>query len=127
MNKVIITGRLTADPEVKQTTNGIAFCEFQVAVDRGYNSKSRERVTDFITVQSWRNTADFVGKFFHKGKSILVVGQMIDDKYTDKEGQKHDVWKVRADEVEFYGNEPKQAEETEKNDGADADAADMPF
>ena len=127
MNKVIITGRLTADPEVKQTTNGIAFCEFQVAVDRGYNNKSRERITDFITVQSWRNTADFVGKFFHKGKSILVVGQMIDDKYTDKEGQKHDVWKVRADEVEFYGNEPKQAEETEKNDETDADTQDLPF
>ena len=126
MNKVIITGRLTADPEVKQTTNGIAFCEFQVAVDRGYNNKSRERITDFITVQSWRNTADFVGKFFHKGKSILVVGQMIDDKYTDKEGQKHDVWKVRADEVEFYGNEPKQ-DKAEENTDTDADTQDLPF
>ena len=114
MNKVIITGRLTADPEVKQTQNGLAVVDFTIACDRGYNKT--ERRTDFVAVQAWRQTAEFIGKYFRKGKPILVIGQLVNDQWTDKEGKKRDQWKVRTDEVEFYGDKQSQQGEDEKTD-----------
>ena len=123
MNKVIITGRLTADPEVKQTQSGLAVVDFTIAVDRGYNKA--ERRTDFVAVQAWRATAEFVGKYFRKGKPILVTGQLINDQWTDKEGKKRDQWKVRTDEVEFYGDKQSQTEE-EGNEKLNPQFTDVP-
>lgn len=101
-NKVILMGRLTADPELRQTTSGIASCRFRVAVDRGYKSKETgERQADFISVIAWRATAEFVSRYFSKGKMIIVEGSLRNDDYTDKNGVKHYSMNVQADNVLF--------------------------
>lgn len=98
MNSIKITGRLVADPELKHTQNGTAVCSFNVAVDRIY---SKEKETDFFTVVCWRQTAEFVSKYFTKGRKILVEGEMQSRKYTDKEGNNRTAWEIKADRVEF--------------------------
>lgn len=103
MNSIIITGRLTADPELKTTPNGNNVTQFTVAVDRAYKSGG-EKQTDFFRVIAWRNTADFVCRYFGKGKPILVQGEMNNRQYTDKDGNKCDWWEIKADKVEFMGD-----------------------
>lgn len=98
MNSIKITGRLVADPELKHTQNDTPVCSFNVAVDRIY---SKEKETDFFTVVAWRQTAEFVAKYFAKGRKILVEGEMQSRKYTDKEGNNRIAWEVKADRVEF--------------------------
>ena len=102
INKVILMGRLTADPELKQTSNGISICRFTVAVNRSYADKQTgERQTDFISVTSWRSTADFVARYFSKGRMIIVEGSLRNNDYTDKNGIKHYSMEVMADNVTF--------------------------
>jgi single-strand DNA-binding protein len=102
INKVILMGRLTADPELRQTTSGIASCRFSVAVDRGYKSKDTgERQADFINVVAWRQTAEFVSRYFSKGKMIIVEGSLRNNNYTDANGTKHYSMEVQADNVTF--------------------------
>ena len=98
MNSIKITGRLVADPELKHTQNDTPVCSFNVAVDRIY---SKEKETDFFTVVCWRQTAEFVAKYFAKGRKILVEGEMQSRKYTDKEGNNRTAWEIKADRVEF--------------------------
>ena len=93
-------GRLTADPELKQTQNGIAYCMITVAVNRP-KIKDKEQETDFISVQAWRNTAEFICKYFSKGKMIIVEGSIRNNNYTDKNGVKHYSMVVQADSVAF--------------------------
>ena len=85
LNSVIIMGRLTADPELRTTTNGLSVTSFTVAVDRNYKSGD-ERQTDFISVVAWRGTADFVTRFFKKGQMIAVQGSLQVRSYEDKNG-----------------------------------------
>ena len=125
MNKIIITGRLTADPDVKVTMNGTSVVDITLAVDRGYIKG--EKQTDFIPVQAWRQTAEFIGRNFSKGKPMLCVGQLINDKWTDKEGKKRDSWKVKADEVEFYGNSATKETEPDEPVEDEIDENDLPF
>ncbi|MGN1482079.1 single-stranded DNA-binding protein [Porcipelethomonas sp.] len=102
LNKVIIMGRLTADPELRQTPSGVSSCRFSVAVDRGYRSKDTgERQTDFIRVIAWRQTAEFVSRYFSKGKMIIVEGSLRNNDYTDANGVKHYGMDVQADNVSF--------------------------
>jgi single-strand DNA-binding protein len=102
INKVILMGRLTADPELRQTTSGISSCRFSVAVDRGYRSKDTgERQTDFIRVTAWRQTAEFVTRYFSKGRMIIVEGSLRNNDYTDANNVKHYVTEVQADNVSF--------------------------
>lgn len=102
LNKVILMGRLTADPELRQTTSGISSCRFSVAVNRNYTSKDTgERQTDFINVVAWRNTAEFVSRYFSKGKMIIVEGSLRNNNYTDQNGVKHYSMDVQADNVSF--------------------------
>lgn len=102
LNKVIIMGRLTADPELRQTTTGISSCRFSVAVDRPYKSKETgERQADFIRVTTWRQTAEFVSRYFSKGKMIIVEGSLRNNDYTDANGVKHYSMEVQADNVSF--------------------------
>lgn len=108
LNKVILHGRLTTDPEFSQTTSGISSCRFTVAVDRGYKSANGEKQTDFISCQAWRQTAEFVSKYFTKGKMIIVDGSLHNNNYTDKNGVKHYTFVVKADNVSF--GESKSAE-----------------
>lgn len=102
INKVILMGRLTADPELAQTQSGISVCRFTVAVNRQYADKQTgERQADFISVTAWRNTAEFVTKYFHKGSMIIVEGSLRNNDYTDKNGVKHYSMVVLADNVAF--------------------------
>lgn len=114
INKVILMGRLTADPELKQTSNGTSICRFTVAVNRPYADKQTgERQADFISVTSWRSTADFVAKYFTKGRMIIVEGSLRNNDYTDQNGVKHYSMNIQADSVAFGesknsgGNQPQ--------------------
>lgn len=108
-NKVILIGNMTADPELKQTTSGISVCSFSIAVNRKF-SKDGEQACDFITIQTWRQTAEFVSKHFKKGKPILVCGQLQQRTWTDNQGNKRYATEVVADEVSFVGNNENATE-----------------
>lgn len=99
-NLVSITGRLTADPELKTTQSGVNCCRFCVAVNRPYQ-KDKEQEADFINVVAWRATAEFVSKYFYKGTPITVLGSMRNNNYTDQNGVKHYSIDVLADNVGF--------------------------
>ena len=107
MNKVILVGRLTADPELRQTQNGISSCRFTVAVDRKFADKNTgERQADFITCIAWRQQAEFVTRYFSKGKMIGVEGSLRTGSYTDKNHSDvtHYTTDVQVDNVEFVGS-----------------------
>lgn len=105
MNSIHITGRLCADPELRQTTSGIAVCRFRVAVNRRFSNKQTgEREADFITCAAWRNTAEFVSRYFRKGGWIEVSGELRNNDYEDNNGVKHYSMNVLADYVGFVGN-----------------------
>lgn len=100
LNKVIIMGRLTADPELRQTNSGIPTCRFSVAVDRPYQ-KDKEKQADFIRCTAWRNTAEFMSRYFAKGKMIIVEGSLRNNDYTDANNVKHYTMDVQVDNVSF--------------------------
>lgn len=99
-NLVSITGRLTADPELRTTQSGISNCRICVAVNRPYQ-KDKEQEADFINVVAWRQTAEFICKYFQKGTPITVLGSMRNNNYTDSSGVKHYGMDVQADNVGF--------------------------
>lgn len=100
LNKVILAGRLTADPELKMTTNQITVTSFSLAVDRK-TSKEAEKKTDFINVVAWRHTADFITKYFRKGSPICIVGTIQTRSWEDQHGNKRYATEVVADEASF--------------------------
>ena len=116
LNKVILMGRLTRDPEMRTTPSGASVCRFSVAVDRPFVSKeSGQREADFINVIAWRATADFIGRYFSKGKMIIVEGSLRNNNYTDSNGVKHYSYEVQADNVSF--GESKSASQGSGNGG----------
>lgn len=102
-NKVIMMGRIARDLELKETPNGIKVCTFSIAVDRRYQSKDEEKKTDFFNVVTWRTTAEFVTKYFSKGRVILIEGEMQTRQYTDKNGNLATWYEIVADRVSFTG------------------------
>ncbi|MGI5906349.1 MAG: single-stranded DNA-binding protein [Candidatus Pararuminococcus gallinarum] len=100
LNKAILVGRITADPELRHTPNNIAVTSFTVAVNRPY-SRNAERQTDFIDIVAWRSTAEFVCRYFHKGNAIAIDGRIQVSNYTDKDGNKRRRFEVLADNVSF--------------------------
>ncbi len=104
LNSVIIMGRLTADPELRTTTSGLSVTSFTVAVDRRFQRAGEERQTDFINCVAWRQTADFVTRFFKKGQMIAVQGSLQVRNYEDKNGNKRTAYDVVADNVSFCGS-----------------------
>ncbi len=104
LNCAIIMGRLVADPELRTTTTGLSVTSFTVAVDRGYAKQGEERQTDFIDVVAWRQTADFVSRFFRKGSMIAVQGSIRTRSYEDKNGNKRKAVELVADSVSFCGS-----------------------
>ena len=100
LNKVILGGRLTADPELKQTASGISACTFTVAVNRRY-SKDGQQEADFINCQAWRQTAEFITKYFRKGSSICITGSIQTRSWQDQNGQKRFATDVVVDEAMF--------------------------
>ena len=101
-NRIVIMGRLCANPELKQTQSGVAVCKIRVAVNRPKN-KDGEQQTDFFNVSCWKGTAELVSRYFTKGKMILVEGQMHNNDYTDQNGVKHYAMEILANSVAFCG------------------------
>lgn len=101
LNRVILMGRLTADPEHKQTPNGVSVTSFSVAVDRNFADKDGKRNADFINIVAWRQTADFICKYFSKGRMIAIEGSIQTRNYEDKQGNKRTAFEVVADQVYF--------------------------
>lgn len=106
-NRWIGMGRLTSDPELRQTTSGVPMCRITVAVDRPAK-KGEERQADFINVVCWRQTAEFVSRYFSKGRMIHVEGRLQTNNYTDQNGQKRYSMDVVADNVTFCGDKQAQ-------------------
>ena len=97
---VVLTGRLTADPELKTTSNGTSVVSFSIAVDRRYRT-GEERQTDFINIVAWRSSAEFISKYFKKGSLIGIEGSIQTRKYTDKNGNNRTAFEVVANNVQF--------------------------
>ncbi|WP_432616844.1 single-stranded DNA-binding protein [Butyricicoccus sp.] len=100
LNEVIVMGRLTAEPELKYTSNNIPVLSFSIAVSRSYETDGK-RESDFISVTAWRNTAEFVAKYFRKGAMMIVLGHLMQQRWTDDNGQNHSKMVVVADRVRF--------------------------
>lgn len=100
VNSAVIMGRLTSDPELRTTSSGLSVTSFTVAVDRNYKKDE----TDFINVTAWRQTADFVTKFFRKGSMIAIQGHIETRNYEDKNGNKRTAVEIIADNVSFCGD-----------------------
>ena len=105
LNKVVLCGRLTADPELKQTQSGIAVVTFTLAVNRRFQSRSADgaqaQQADFISVVAWRQTAEFISKYFKKGSALCVTGSIQTRSWQDQQGQKRYATEVVVDEAMF--------------------------
>lgn len=126
MNTIIIMGRLTADPELRQTQSGNSVTSFTVAVNRSFVKQGEERQADFINVVAWNKTAEFVSKWFTKGQMIAVQGSLQIRSYEDKEGKKRTAAEVIANNVHFCGDKA-QKEEKEVVDTDEVTFDDLPF
>ena len=104
INTVALMGRLTYDPELKSTPSGVSVIRFQVACDRNYQKSGEDRQADFIDCVAWRQTAEFVSRYFRKGSMIAVEGSIQTSNYTDKDGNKRKQVEVVANNVSFCGS-----------------------
>lgn len=108
LNHIVVMGRLTRDPELRRTTSGIAVTGFSIAVDRDFSGQDGEKAVDFIDCVAWRNTAEFVSKYFTKGRMAVVSGRLQIRPWTDKEGNKRRSAEVVADSV-YFGDSKKES------------------
>lgn len=132
MNKVILIGNLTRDPEISQTSSGIAVAKMSIAVSRKFANANGERETDFFNVVAWRGLAENCGKFLSKGKKISVVGSLQSRSYEDNYGNKRQATEIMAEEIDFLspvGEAPQQQEQDRyKADGlTPVDDNELPF
>ena len=101
LNHIVLMGRLTRDPELRRTGSGVAVASFTLAVDRDFAAQGAEKETDFVDIVAWRNTAEFVSRYFTKGRMAVVTGRLQIRNWTDKEGNKRRSAEVVADNVYF--------------------------
>ena len=127
-NKAILIGNLTADPELRQTSNSISVCRFTIAVNRRFskNADQNQQTADFINVVAWRERAEFVTRYFKKGRPILVCGQIQSRSWTDPQGGKHYATEVVADELSFVENKADGSTPGAPAGGASGDAYGTP-
>lgn len=125
LNKVILGGRLTADPELKSTPSGNNVTSFTIAIDRKFG-KGEEKKTDFINCVAWRGTADFVTKYFSKGSAICVIGEIQTRSWQDNNGGKRYATEVIVSDVNFVDVKGQVSEENEKNAGCNVSQAAYP-
>ena len=118
LNKIIVMGRLVADPELRQTASNVSNVKFTVAVDRNYTPQGQEKQTDFISVVAWRQTAEFINKYFAKGSMIVVEGSLQTGSFTDKNGVKRYTTDVIAEQV-YFAESKKNAEKPQQNSSQD--------
>ena len=131
LNKIFLQGRLVADPELKNTQNGTAVTSFRIAVDRDYKNQNGDRETDFINIVAWRGTAEFISKYFSKGRMIIVDGRLQIREYTDRDGNRRYVSEVLVSNA-YFGDSRRddQSSQYGGNDSsywnAPADAGEVP-
>ena len=140
LNHITIMGRLTRDPEMRSTQSGVAVASFTLAVDRDFSGRDGgEKQTDFIDCTAWRHTAEFVSKYFSKGRMAVVSGRLQIDNYTDNDGNKRKAAKVIADNI-YFGDSKKDGATGSQSDEAssftpapsgfvpaDVDSGELPF
>lgn len=119
-NRIILMGRLVADPELRQTQTGLSVCRSRIAVDR-FAKQGEERKADFISCVAWRQTADFISRWFAKGQLIHIEGRLQNADYTDKNGVKHYAMEVQVDAAAFCGD--RQSQQTAPPSGRPAQDA----
>lgn len=112
LNKIILAGRMTKDPELRRTPAGVAVTSFTLAVDRDFKDQNGEKATDFIDVVVWRNTAEFVSKYFSKGRVAIVDGRLQIRDWTDKDGGKRRNAEVLAENVYFGDSKQEGAQKS---------------
>ena len=127
MNMIALVGRLTADPELKHTQSGVAVSRFSIAVDRAYTKQGEEKQVDFINVAAWRNSAEFLCKYFSKGQRIGVQGSVQTGSYMDENGVKRYTFEVYADRLEFVERKDNNASSAVQDDEYIPDDSDLPF
>ena len=134
MNKVYLIGNLTRDPELSETTGGVAFCRFAIAVNRTFVNQDGNRDADFFNITVWRGQAENCGKFLKKGSKVAIVGSLQNRTYEDKEGVKRTVTDIVANEVEFLstgarGDELEMSQPVKKTVGPleEVDDDNLPF
>lgn len=116
LNHITIMGRLVRDPELRRTGSGIAVTSFTLAVDRDYKAKDAEKETDFIDCVAWRNTGEFVGKYFTKGRMAVVSGKLQIRGWTDKDGNKRRTAEVLAENV-YFADSKSEGTDSKQNAG----------
>ena len=114
LNKVVIMGRFTKDPELRRTGSGAAVTSFSLACDRDFKSQSGDKETDFIEVVAWKNTAEFVSKYFSKGRMAVVEGRLQIRDWTDKAGNKRTTAEVVADNVYFADSKRSESNDNQR-------------
>lgn len=108
LNNCVIMGRLVRDPELRRTNTGVAVASFTLACDRDYAAQGEKKETDFIDIVAWRNTAEFAGKYFSKGRMAVVTGRLQIRNWTDKENNKRRSAEIVADNVYFADSRPTE-------------------
>ena len=130
MNIIAIKGHLVRDPEIRQTQSGVSVTNITVAVDRSY-SAGGEKQTDFFDCVFWRQGAEFVSKYFEKGKEIIVTGEMQSRKWQDKEGNNRISWEIQNAHAEFCGGKGENTQQEKQNVSdyavVDDTSEDIPF
>ena len=131
LNHIVMMGRLTRDPELRQTGSGTSVASFTIAVDRDRKTAEGEKETDFIDIVTWRHTAEFVSKFFTKGKLAVVSGRLQIRSWTDKDGNKRRTAEIVADNV-YFGDSKKDTADSNNGFGEfpvvdSNDDDDLPF
>lgn len=128
MNKVILMGRLTKDPEVRytQATNTMV-TSFTLAINRRFAKQGEERQADFINIVAWNKTAEFVSKYFSKGQQVGVIGRIQTRNYDDEQGVKHYITEVIAEEVYFAGEKKEESQNNTTDNFEISNSDDLPF
>ena len=131
MNKIVLIGRLSKDPELRFTQSGTAVANFTLAVNRKFTNQSGEREADFINCQAWNKTAEFIANYFTKGQQMALEGRLQVRSYDGQDGQRHWVTEVVAEQVEFCGSKSDSSKSGSSSQGLGEeilfDPDDLPF
>lgn len=125
LNKTIVMGRLTKDPELRRTQSDVPFVSFCIACDRDYQPGGAEKKADFFNCTAWRGTAEFISNHFRKGKMILIMGRFENDEYKDKDGNKRVSTVLKCESVYFADSKTNSKEDSTADVEVDDD--DLPF
>lgn len=123
LNRITVQGRLTRDPEVNATTNQTVYCRFQIASERNFGGQDGQKQTDFLPCVAWKQKAQFLGQYFHKGDMILISGTLQSRQYDDSQGQKKTSYEILVDEIDFCGG---RREEERQESRQSVSLSDMP-